>query len=255
VAVMFFALTSFALNCGTICAGEDGARDPVLLAKFGEGKRSPHSLFLYSKQDLQGVQVWLGGKWATTKMAKEPHAGNAYYVYRVSSRFAPRNGRDLLVNSWDPERETTFRHELRVEQTKEEYRVNAQLVSVRTRDEYLAAKSRQDERTKAARKEKLASDPYGFTPLLNEYRVSRGLRPVVHDPGLSRDARVNNGMAAPHGFMGRARVQNWGSGFSTARGVLRGWQQSPGHNQSLLDPTISRAGIAYSNGEWTFNGG
>ena len=114
--------------------------NPVLLAKFGEGKQSSRSLFLYSKQDLKGIHVWLGGKWATTKTAKEPHTGNAYYVYRVSSKLAPRDGRDLLVNSWDPERETTFRHELRVEQAKEEYRVNAQLVSVRTRDEYLAAK-------------------------------------------------------------------------------------------------------------------
>lgn len=223
---------------------------PTLLARFAAGNpSSARTLFLYCETDLRGVYVWLDGQWIEAVPEEYTHEGKQFSAYRVSQRLVPADGRKLSVNCWTPAGDRTYRHELHLKSTGGEVVATAQLQSTRTREEYLADKRRIDEQRR-----KLFADPYGFIVLLNRYRASMSLRPVVHDPSLSRDAQVNNSMGSPHAYMGGAMVQNWAYGFTTAIGVLRGWQTSPGHNQNLLSPGITRVGIAESNAEWTFNG-
>jgi len=206
---------------------------PKLLARFDQSDESLRTLYLYAERELDAVYVWLGDRWtlATSVGTKKTDERPAHFVYRVSTRFTPSDGRKLHVNSWSPTRETTYRHELQIQHLDDLYRVTARHIETRSRAEYLAAKR---QRTRIAPSHSfsqpvqrtgpsgVAGDQYGFLPLLNQYRASRGLNPVVHDPALSQDAHTNNSMSSPHGFMVRGRVQNWGAGYATANDILRG---------------------------------
>jgi len=213
VAVLI-VLVWFVVN-DSIGSASEPEQEPKLLARFDESSSPLRSLFLYSDRELDAVYVWLSGKWteATSKGSKRTGERPPHYVYRVATRFAPTDGGSLLVNSWSPTGENTYRHELQIAQAAADYRVSAQLVNSRSRDEYLATKRHRVLRPSSkpsieSRQEELSGGPYGFIPLLNQYRASRGLNPVVHDPALSQDAHMNNTINSPHGFMGRARVQN-----------------------------------------------
>jgi uncharacterized protein YkwD len=102
-----------------------------------------------------------------------------------------------------------------------------------------------------------ATDPYGFTALLNRIRASAGLHPVVHDVELASWAGRNNAIQCLRGIghhVNPCGMQNCGWNYSDASAVTEGWMHSPGHRQNLLSPSISRIGIAMGPGPyWTFN--
>ena len=216
---------------------------PRLIAKFSREESQERTLFLYSRQELTAVYVWLDGEWVNAAKEEYPHEGKSYHLYRVDRRMHPVAGQSLLVNSWTLDKMRTFRHRLTIAVDDGQPTTEVKLANVRSRELYRAEKQQKNE-----------SDPYGFIALLNQYRHRAGLTPVQHDPDLAYDAHVNNTMGSPHAFMGRARVQNWAAGYDSADAVISAWQTSPGHNRNLLDPSITRGGIAYTDGEWTFNG-
>ena len=238
----------------SICHGEENPQAkelppsprlnvPQLIAKFSLEENQDRTLFIYSLQELKAVYVWLDYGWVKAAKEEYPHDGKSYHLYRVARRLVPTAGQSLLVNSWTTDKTRTFQHRLTIRVAAGQPTTEVKLANVRSRDVYLVDKKRKAE-----------SDPYGFIALLNQYRYRAGLGPVYHDPGLAYDAHINNTMGSPHAYMGRARVQNWAAGYGSAGAVLNAWQTSPGHNRNLLDPSITRGGIAYTDGEWTFNG-
>ena len=97
--------------------------------------------------------------------------------------------------------------------------------------------------------------PTTFTSDLNALRAAYRLPPVAEDGNLAAWANVNNGHQASlgmgHHVMGPARRQN--AGWGPYHAVWRGWLASGPHLEALVDPTITRVGIAQSGPYWTFN--
>jgi hypothetical protein len=97
-------------------------------------------------------------------------------------------------------------------------------------------------------------DSYGFTTWLNGVRAQSGLSPVAYDSNLSAWAAQNNNaqmaMGMGHHVMGAARRQNAAMMVSFPGPA---WMGSGGHRDALLDPSITRAGIDYRGGYWTFS--
>lgn len=98
-------------------------------------------------------------------------------------------------------------------------------------------------------------DTFGFTAWLNGVRSQRGLRAVACDAALCGWANANNAQQQVRGIghyvMGPARRQNSGMGSYSA--VVGMWLKSPLHLAALLDPSITRIGIANCGSYWTYN--
>lgn len=94
-------------------------------------------------------------------------------------------------------------------------------------------------------------DAYGFGVWLNGVRARSGLGPLAYDAGLAADAAVNSARGFGHSFLGRARRQNAGVGAAMA--VWQMWVVSGPHASALFDRSITRYGIAYVNGVWTYS--
>jgi uncharacterized protein YkwD len=96
---------------------------------------------------------------------------------------------------------------------------------------------------------------YGFTAWLNGVRARYGLRPVGYDANLANWAAANNAQQSRRGLghfvMGPARRQNAAIGNAMSVGAT--WMASPAHRAALLDPTITRIGLAGLGSYWTFN--
>lgn len=115
-----------------------------------------------------------------------------------------------------------------------------------------------------------------FLTLINQYRQSKGLAPLrlnqnlinaskwmsqdmgaknyfSHTDSLGRDPFVR--MAAFGYNFNTYKGENIAAGYSTAASVMTGWQNSPGHNQNMLNPNytvigIGRAYVAGSTYGW-----
>ena len=98
-------------------------------------------------------------------------------------------------------------------------------------------------------------DPYGFTNWLNSVRAQYGLAAVGYDANLESWAAANSAQQAARGLghfvMGPARRQNSAMGSSASIGSQ--WMNSPAHRAALLDPSITRIGLAGNGSYWTFN--
>ena len=95
---------------------------------------------------------------------------------------------------------------------------------------------------------------------INEYRATRDLKPLVMVSAYVALARAQSqamraaGRLSHDGFKGRFKkarqsgasscVENVGWNYPTAQAQFDGWQQSPGHDQNMLAPDITGAGIA-----------
>lgn len=118
----------------------------------------------------------------------------------------------------------------------------------------------------------LASRDYAATTLsaeqardlINAYRKQKGLKPVRLDPALTAAAKEHARDLAKwdrishfgsdgsnpwdrvkrSGYQARLAAENVGTGQIDFEEVLRGWQQSPGHNKNLLLPDAQHIGIA-----------
>jgi uncharacterized protein YkwD len=100
--------------------------------------------------------------------------------------------------------------------------------------------------------------------LINAYRKSKGLKPVTlnaqltaaakeHSRDLARWDRISHygsdgsnpwDRVKRAGYNARVTAENVGTGQISIDEVMRGWQQSPGHNKNLLMPDVDNMGIA-----------
>jgi uncharacterized protein YkwD len=51
------------------------------------------------------------------------------------------------------------------------------------------------------------------------------------------------------GFKGGAMAENIAVGYSSAAAVVKGWMNSPGHRQNILNCTYTMIGIGYDSGQ------
>ena len=92
--------------------------------------------------------------------------------------------------------------------------------------------------------------------LVNQYRVSHGLRALIVDTtvaGLALEhsaAMARAGQLSHDDFPSRVRrsgfavcVENVGWNYRSPEGQFDGWRASPGHNRNMLDPRVERMGI------------
>ncbi len=109
--------------------------------------------------------------------------------------------------------------------------------------------------------------------LLNSYRRQNGLAPLRHDPALdevsqkmarhiaerdSMDTWAHSAFGLSQrldkaGYANYAGAENLGAGYADLAAAFRGWQGSEGHDKNLLNPYVTRVGIARTNrntGKW-----
>ncbi len=100
-------------------------------------------------------------------------------------------------------------------------------------------------------------EAHGFLATLNRYRASMGLGPVALDPDLCGWAHRNNMVQSLRGLghhVNPNALQNCGWNYGSPDGVFQGWLNSPGHRANMLQPTITRIGLAHGPGPyWTMN--
>jgi uncharacterized protein YkwD len=109
-----------------------------------------------------------------------------------------------------------------------------------------------------------ALDPETARKLINEYRASKGLKPLKLNAELTAAAKSHSRDLAKWdrishygsdgsnpwdrvkrtGYHARLAAENVGTGQVSFKEVLRGWEESPGHNKNLLLPDASHMGIA-----------
>jgi uncharacterized protein YkwD len=99
--------------------------------------------------------------------------------------------------------------------------------------------------------------------IINQYRQQKGLKPLVIDQTLMREAADHARDMAAHNKLGHdisrgtltkrlaARgitpalaAENVSAGYHTLAEAFGGWRGSPPHNTNLLRPTAQRMGIA-----------
>ena len=109
-------------------------------------------------------------------------------------------------------------------------------------------------------------DSAAAASLLSDYRTARGLPPLTVDDTLTRLAQDQaNAMARAdnlshevggRNFMARIKasgfdasraVENVGAGYHTLAEAFSGWRDSPSHNKNMLEPGVTRMGIATAN--------
>jgi uncharacterized protein YkwD len=109
--------------------------------------------------------------------------------------------------------------------------------------------------------------------LVNSYRQQHGLPALRHDPALdavsqkmarhiaerdSMDTWAHSAFGLSQrlekaGYANYAGAENLGAGYTDLSAAFRGWQGSEGHNKNLLNPYVTRIGIARTNrntGKW-----
>jgi len=109
--------------------------------------------------------------------------------------------------------------------------------------------------------------------LVNSYRQQHGLPALRHDPALdtvsqkmarhiaerdSMDTWAHSAFGLSQrldkaGYANYAGAENLGAGYADLPAAFRGWQGSAGHNKNLLNPYVTRIGIARTNrntGKW-----
>ena len=109
--------------------------------------------------------------------------------------------------------------------------------------------------------------------LVNEIRVSNGLKPLTQDWQLSRVARYKSQdmkdlsyfshtsptygtpfeMMKSFGITYRTAGENIAKGYSTPKAVVDAWMNSPGHRANILNSSYTHIGVGYvANGNyWT----
>jgi uncharacterized protein YkwD len=96
--------------------------------------------------------------------------------------------------------------------------------------------------------------------MISSFRRSHGLGAVTIDQDLTRFAQAHARAMAAHNMLGhdvgarfaerrrtiRARVvvENVAAGYYSVAEVFAGWRDSPGHRANMLDPDMTRMGIA-----------
>jgi uncharacterized protein YkwD len=116
-----------------------------------------------------------------------------------------------------------------------------------------------------------STDEIAFVQLLNDYRVSNGLQPLLVSDAISEACDRHNSDMGKYGFFDHYTVssdwfaagaspwdrmaasgydyntykgENIAAGYSTAAAVFEGWRNSPGHNANMLNGTFSVIGVS-----------
>lgn len=107
-------------------------------------------------------------------------------------------------------------------------------------------------------------DPETARKLINDYRKSKGLKPLALNAELTAAAKSHSRDLAKWdrishfgsdgsnpwdrvkrtGYRARLAAENVGTGQVDFQEVLRGWEESPGHNKNLLLTDATHMGIA-----------
>lgn len=118
-----------------------------------------------------------------------------------------------------------------------------------------------------------AVDKAQMLSLINAYRGQNGLPPLRHDTELdavsqkmarhiaerdSMDTWAHSAFGLSQrldkaSYANYAAAENLGAGYADLPAAFRGWQGSEGHNKNLLNPYVTRVGIARTNrnnGKW-----
>ncbi len=109
-----------------------------------------------------------------------------------------------------------------------------------------------------------ALNPSLALTLINDYRATKGLKPLKLDPRLTIAAKAQSRDLAKTdrishygadgsspwdrvkraGYDAKIAAENVGTGQASLEEVFKGWTQSPGHNRNLLLPGARDMGIA-----------
>ena len=107
-------------------------------------------------------------------------------------------------------------------------------------------------------------DPDKARDLINAYRKEKGLKPLKLNAALTEAAKAHSRDLAKWdrishygsdgsnpwdrvkraGYNAKVAAENVGTGQVNMEEVLKGWQQSPGHNKNLLLADVEHMGIA-----------
>jgi len=107
-------------------------------------------------------------------------------------------------------------------------------------------------------------DPDKARDLINAYRREKGLKPLKLNAALTEAAKAHSRDLAKWdrishygsdgsnpwdrvkraGYNAKVAAENVGTGQASMEEVLKGWQQSPGHNKNLLLADVEHMGIA-----------
>jgi uncharacterized protein YkwD len=107
-------------------------------------------------------------------------------------------------------------------------------------------------------------DPDKARELINAYRKEKGLKPLKLNAALTEAAKAHSRDLAKWdrishygsdgsnpwdrvkraGYNAKVAAENVGTGQTNMEEVLKGWQQSPGHNKNLLLADVEHMGIA-----------
>jgi uncharacterized protein YkwD len=103
-------------------------------------------------------------------------------------------------------------------------------------------------------------DANAAASMISSLRRSQGLGPVTVDPQLMRLAKQHSQTMAAYNQMGhdvgasfaerrraiRARIvtENIGAAYANVSEAIAGWNASISHRENMLDPAVSRIGIA-----------
>jgi len=105
--------------------------------------------------------------------------------------------------------------------------------------------------------------------LTNNERAKAGCRPLQLNSALTKAAEAHaSDMVDEHyfahdsldgrspfdrmkaaGFKGGAMAENIAVGYTSAAAVVKGWMNSPGHRQNILNCTYTMIGIGYDSGQ------
>jgi uncharacterized protein YkwD len=107
-------------------------------------------------------------------------------------------------------------------------------------------------------------DPDRARELINAYRKEKGLKPLKLNAALTEAAKAHSRDLAKWdrishygsdgsnpwdrvkraGYNAKVAAENVGTGQANLEEVIKGWQQSPGHNKNLLLADVEHMGIA-----------
>jgi uncharacterized protein YkwD len=105
-------------------------------------------------------------------------------------------------------------------------------------------------------------DIHAAQALISSYRTSNGREPVTIDPTLMKLAQAQATAMAAHdklehdvvepfkdriqnsSFDASVAVENIAAGYETLASAFSGWRNSPPHRANMLDPAVTRMGIA-----------
>ena len=102
------------------------------------------------------------------------------------------------------------------------------------------------------------SDAKAAARLISQYRASHGLGPVAVDERLNRAAEHQARAVAMTGILDHGeftsrmaaygirgyRAENLAAGSDKIEDVIARWKASPGHNQNMLLPMVTKVGLA-----------